>query len=183
MKRLLLPSSSQIVTTGLSYSAISRRGVVVGNKVQKKYITFRGRRRMQAIEAEQWGIRSKLAVVDSQVASEWDYEKNPMSKYPAIIPASAIEPFWWKCSKCEHSYQMAPERRVLRGIGCPSCGAHGFSPKQSASAQEVVVANDDYPTTGFLRGESSSAFRRKAGLRTNIKDPRIAGQSPFPGGQ
>ena len=84
--------------------------------------TLRGtNRKVNPLEARSWVESSRLARMAPQVAAEWDYDKNPMTVHPLVVGSTAIEPRWWRCAQCNHSYEMPPERRTLRGCGCPKC--------------------------------------------------------------
>jgi hypothetical protein len=80
-----------------------------------------GRREMERSQYNTWGTRSRLSVAAPEMAAEWDETKNPSHLWPGIICVTAIEPYWWRCRNCGHSYEMSPEKRLLRNGCCPSC--------------------------------------------------------------
>ena len=62
-----------------------------------------------------------LASQDSEIAVQWDYEKNGDLKPDELVSGSAKK-VWWKCEK-GHSWQIAAYNRTS-GLdrGCPYCG-------------------------------------------------------------
>ena len=51
---------------------------------------------------------------------EWDYEKNT-DYNPNILTAGSSYKVWWRCSKCNHSWEASPNERILHGNKCPVC--------------------------------------------------------------
>ena len=49
---------------------------------------------------------------------EWDYEKNDC--LPSEITFGSTKMIWWKCLRCNNSFQLLPSTR-RRGGGCPKC--------------------------------------------------------------
>ena len=60
-----------------------------------------------------------LETLYPELAKEWDYEKNGNLKPTSIIPKTKKKA-WWKCPKCNHSWQTSVIERVY-GTGCPKC--------------------------------------------------------------
>lgn len=60
-----------------------------------------------------------LATVNPKLALDWDYEKNG-DMTPYNIGAGSGKKVWWKCSKCNHSWQTTITSRNS-GAGCPNC--------------------------------------------------------------
>lgn len=54
-----------------------------------------------------------------ELIKEWDYEKNGKIK-PEFVSFGSQKKYFWKCPKCNYSYQ-APPRDRIRGSGCPCC--------------------------------------------------------------
>ena len=54
------------------------------------------------------------------LVEEWDYDKNKTINPKYILPTSK-EKVWWKCKKCNNSWQAAIRQRTLVGHGCPFC--------------------------------------------------------------
>ena len=84
-------------------------------------VKIANRVKIEKFHAKTYYLRTRLATAAPSVAAEWDYDKNPGISYPLIVCVGSIRPFWWLCSKCGHSYQAAPERRITRGFGCVQC--------------------------------------------------------------
>lgn len=55
----------------------------------------------------------------ANIAKEWDYNKNK-SIIPSQIMPHSNKKYWWKCSKCDYSWQASAAHRV-EGRGCPNC--------------------------------------------------------------
>lgn len=60
-----------------------------------------------------------LSTLYPDLAKEWDYEKNGNLRPTDIIPKTKKKA-WWKCSKCNHSWQTSVMDRVY-GTKCPKC--------------------------------------------------------------
>ena len=60
-----------------------------------------------------------LSTLYPDLAKEWDYEKNGNLR-PTDIISKTKKKAWWKCSKCNHSWQTSVIDRVY-GTGCPKC--------------------------------------------------------------
>lgn len=74
-----------------------------------------------------------LATIHSQLALEWDYEKNkPL--LPTMVSTGSDRKVWWKCKE-GHEWP-APVRRRSQGIGCPYC-----------AGKHTVVGKNDLGTT------------------------------------
>lgn len=55
-----------------------------------------------------------------QIAKEFHPTKNGKLT-PKTVVAGSERPCYWHCSKCGHSYKLAPAKRVRQGQGCPKC--------------------------------------------------------------
>lgn len=53
------------------------------------------------------------------IAKEWDYEKNNV--LPNEVVSKTNKKYWWKCSKCGHSWKTSVYVRTAMGCGCPNC--------------------------------------------------------------
>lgn len=61
-----------------------------------------------------------LATIYPEIAATWDDEKNaPLS--PNDVHAHSTRKVWWKCSRCETSWQSDVAHRVTATFGCPKC--------------------------------------------------------------
>ena len=59
-----------------------------------------------------------LITIRPDLAEEWDYEKNG-DLSPKSIPAFYSKKVWWKCKKCNNSWQISPNSRAKSN--CPYC--------------------------------------------------------------
>lgn len=66
-----------------------------------------------------------------KLAQEWDIEKNG-TLVPGCIAKNSDRLIWWKCSRCEYTWQAMIWVRI-RGMGCPKC----------YSTNRVVVGKND----------------------------------------
>ena len=68
-----------------------------------------------------YGRHTRLRETHPDIAAEWDYDLNPRHLHPAIVINTTVQPLWWKCAKCEHSFCLSLDRRTILGKGCPKC--------------------------------------------------------------
>jgi len=69
-----------------------------------------------------------LAVYNSELSSEWDYNKN--DTVPSAHTPYSGDKVWWKCKKnLEHSWESTIANRSY-GNNCPKCSTHGYSKMQ-----------------------------------------------------
>lgn len=59
-----------------------------------------------------------LAITDSQLLSEWDYEKNKWK--PTEVSRTSAKRAWWKC-RHGHSWSMKINERTILNKGCRIC--------------------------------------------------------------
>ena len=59
-----------------------------------------------------------LAITDSQLPSEWDYEKNKWK--PTEVSRTSAKRAWWKC-RHGHSWSMKINERTILNKGCRIC--------------------------------------------------------------
>ena len=65
-------------------------------------------------------IKKSGSICDNKVLmKEWDYSKNSIS--PKLCMPGSGKKVWWKCSKCDKSWEARISSRV-NGRGCPQCG-------------------------------------------------------------
>ena len=63
-------------------------------------------------------VLGNLAEESPQLLLEWDFEKNLVR--PEDCRARSNKKRWWKCAKCEHTWEASPDARYT-GSGCPIC--------------------------------------------------------------
>ena len=108
--------------------------IISSQRWKTMYVPVGRKRRMELFLARTYGFSSRLAVVAPTLADEWDENKNPKNIYPTTVSATSIFPVWWRCPHCRDSYAMAPEKRLLRGGGCPRCSTLTAPPQRHAVA-------------------------------------------------
>lgn len=67
-----------------------------------------------------WVGFNDLATTHSELAAEWNYEKNG-ELTPQMVSAGSGKKVWWKCSKCGCEYESYIGNRV-KGYGCKCSG-------------------------------------------------------------
>ncbi|AAZ10738.1 protein of unknown function (DUF4379), putative [Trypanosoma equiperdum] len=122
-------------------------------RFKASHIRIANRKRVEMFVAKRFHLPTRLATAAPDIAAEWHDELNPMHMYPAIIGIGHVQPVWWKCAICSHSYQMSVEKRVVRGGGCPQCVVNG----------KRAVAD------GALEGEMDSQLRPKRPVMFNMR--------------
>lgn len=63
-----------------------------------------------------------LATTNSELAKEWNYEKN-FNLTPYNVTAGNRKKVWWLCEK-GHAYEQLIINRAARGYSCPYCSGH-----------------------------------------------------------
>jgi hypothetical protein len=89
----------------------------------------------------------------SNIASEWDYEKN-LPIQPDLIAATSRKRVWWRCA-LGHSWQATLSTRTLRGFGCPVCAGRVVQ----AGFNDLVTL---YPDVANQLDESKSKLSASA---------------------
>ena len=62
--------------------------------------------------------RDSILITHPYLTEEWDYEKNNIT--PDKVSKGAHNTIWWKCKKCNYSWQAKVFARCM-GSGCPNC--------------------------------------------------------------
>ena len=60
-----------------------------------------------------------FATTHPHLLSEWNYEKNNI--LPMEILPGSHQKVWWKCYYCGENYELSPEKRKDRRLGCSCC--------------------------------------------------------------
>lgn len=92
-------------------------------------------------DLETWCVENGL----EYILFEWDDQLNGNLR-PSGVARSSNKPVWWKCKKCEKSYQTSPGHRTGRGSGCPICAKEErkkswAKPKENMSFSDLFPAN------------------------------------------
>lgn len=75
---------------------------------------------------------NSIAATSSEIAKEWDSNKNGNIK-PEFITRGSCQKYYWICHVCGYSYLASPKSR-FRGRGCPACCKTG---------RHIVVTQDN----------------------------------------
>ena len=108
-----------------------------------------------------------LSTLYPDLAKEWDYEKNATLKPTDIIPKTKKKA-WWKCSKCNHSWQSSVIDRVY-GTGCPKCSLkqRKITPRRNILRKKgglndpILLREWNYEKNGELTPEHCTAHSNK----------------------
>ena len=136
-------------------------------------IRIANRKKVEMFVGKRYHLPTRLRTAAPDIALEWDYEKNPMHLYPEIVSIGFMQPVFWKCRTCDHSYKMSVEKRVVRGGGCPRCAeremnrsmVHNTALLEQSLAGEAGAERQ--PT--LLPGEENRALRPKRTTVLNIR--------------
>ena len=98
-----------------------------------------------------------LATVNPKLAAEWDSEKNGDLKPTNVTPGSCKK-VWWKCPKCNSSYEASVANRS-NGRGCPICCGKKIAVgiNDLAAANPSLAAEWDYARNGDLKPTNVTA--------------------------
>lgn len=64
--------------------------------------------------------KENITITYSEIAKEWNYEKNGLLKPEDYLPGMG-ESVWWKCAKCNHEWKTRINHRTKDGNNCPVC--------------------------------------------------------------
>ena len=94
-----------------------------------------------------------LATTDSQLLSEWDYEKNKWK--PTEVSRNSAKRAWWKC-RHGHSWSMKINERTILNKGCRICEQEYLSlfPALAVSYDKWIVREIEQPK-GFVLDEKA----------------------------
>ncbi|KPA82417.1 putative mitochondrial hypothetical protein [Leptomonas pyrrhocoris] len=165
------PSTSAFTAVGGVVSA----GAALHTSVRGKATNIRiaNRKKVEMFVAKRYHLPTRLRTAAPDIALEWDYEKNPMHLYPEIVGIGYMQPVFWKCRGCDHSYKMSVEKRVVRGGGCPVCEERELnrSMAQNDAFMERNLAGDATAeeTPPLLPGEENRALRPKRTTVLNLR--------------
>ncbi len=62
--------------------------------------------------------KNRLSIKFPNIAKEWDYTQN--TDIPENVSYGSNKKFWWKCSKCNYSWESTVINRTS-GWSCPAC--------------------------------------------------------------
>ena len=62
-----------------------------------------------------------LLEYNSEIAAEWNYEKND-ELLPQNVRPMSNKKVWWKCKVCGYEWEAVIASRIGLGTGCPKCG-------------------------------------------------------------
>ena len=134
-------SSVSLHQTRLLPSSCGVPLLLTSKNFKSKKVTYANCTKYEAYAARQHGFASRLEVAAPLVAREWDYNKNPTKYFPSTLSCSSLQPFWWKCGECGWSYQMSPERRTIRGQGCPKCAGVEIVEVETEHLEETIATS------------------------------------------
>ena len=108
-----------------------------------------------------------LAITDSQLLSEWDYEKNKWK--PTEVSRNSAKRAWWKC-RHGHSWSMKINERTILNKGCRIC-------EQEYLSLFPALAVSYYSNRKGLKAELGSDRLLGVPLETYIPSEKLAIES------
>ena len=105
-----------------------------------------------------------LATTDSQLLSEWDYEKNKLK--PTEVSRNSAKRAWWKC-RHGHSWSMKINERTILNKGCRIC-------EQEYLSLFPALAVSYYSNKKGLKAELGSDRLLGVPLETYIPSEKLA---------
>ena len=108
-----------------------------------------------------------LAITDSQLLSEWDYEKNKWK--PTEVSRTSAKRAWWKC-RHGHSWSMKINERTILNKGCRIC-------EQEYLSLFPALAVSYYSNRKGLKAELGSDRLLGVPLETYIPSEKLAIES------
>ena len=94
-----------------------------------------------------------LSVICPDLASEWNYARNPAELNPDTVSYSSSKKVWWLCAQ-GHEWQEKVGNRSHLGLKCPFCSGRRTTPENNLAAQFPKLAAQWHPTkNGALRPE------------------------------
>ena len=108
-----------------------------------------------------WKGYNDLATINPELATEWNYEKNP-NLTPDQIAASSNKKVWWKCRN-GHEWLTTAAHRNTKGVGCPFCsGRYAVTGKTDLATVNPVLAKEWHPTKNAdLTPQTVTAYSEK----------------------
>jgi hypothetical protein len=64
--------------------------------------------------------KNNLLITNSELAKQWDYEKNYPIRPENVLP-NTTKSFWWICDNCNHEWLKSVHYRNQRNAPCPNC--------------------------------------------------------------
>lgn len=142
-----------------------------------------------------WQGFNDLSSQNTELASEWDYERNG-DLLPTEVPAYSSRKVWW-LGKCGHSYEAKISNRMI-GTGCPYCcgkkilkGFNDFQTMYPKLAQEWNYGQNTFGPDEVTIGSQRAVWWRcdkghewKTAISNRIRGtgcPFCAGKKPIPG--
>lgn len=79
--------------------------------------------------------------IGEQILSEWDTEKNEFT--PSDVAALSSKKVYWKCSKCEYSYEYTVSFKVNGNKSCPNCGWNTAKNRYNKEAGKKIISGEN----------------------------------------
>lgn len=73
------------------------------------------------------------------IVKEWDHKKNSKLRNPELFGPHSNKKVWWKCSKCQHSWQARINNRTSLKRGCPICHESKLEKQMNETLQQLQV--------------------------------------------
>lgn len=112
------------------------------------------------------------------VASQWDFEKNPDDFTPGSVSPGSHKKAWFVCEK-GHSWEASIKNRTKKGSGCPYCSGRRATDENNITVtfSEFAAAMDRYGEQKVTPTSLKETSRTKAHLKCALGHTWVA--SPF----
>lgn len=84
--------------------------------------------------------KNNLAIMFSEVAKDWDFDKNKMG--PENVVFGSNKKVWWKCHKCRHSWKTVIRSRTVGNHGCSICNRGPVSKRSQKWLDALNIPNE-----------------------------------------
>lgn len=144
-------------------------------RYKSSHIKIANRKKVEMFIGQRFHIPTRLRTAAPDIAAEWDSHKNPGHLYPEVVGVGCMDPMWWICQHCQHSFCMSPEKRVVRGGGCPNCrlmAIKGVTQVQNPekNCDEILDEQEgNLRQPGFLSSQTSEVFPTSSCLTLTSK--------------
>lgn len=137
-------------------------------RYKSSHIRIANRKKVEMFIGQRFHVPTRLRNAAPDIAAEWDFHKNPGHLYPAIVGVGCMELVWWRCHRCHFSFSMSPEKRVVRGGGCPKCRVEE---QQGQKSEEGLVNSNPF----------DNVFQRETGSTMKQQDEKTVSITPDSG--
>lgn len=137
--------------------------MIVKHKVNRKSCPYCSGRKVLK------GYNDIESQYDNLIASEWDWRRNnAIGLHPSEVSKGSHRKAWWRCHKCNGSYDMVIREKILKNNKCPYCAGKRILPGYNdlASCYPKLISEEwNWPENnkiGIYPNEITAGSNRKA---------------------